>query len=565
MKKIFFTLLFASVSLQGFSLDEKRFVEASLAIGDFPKALEKARQYFQAHPAREEAFELLVKALARNERDGEMMQVWQQFHDVYPQESIDDKILGEICWAILRKGSKAPQLPTRLVSLLGSAMTQDVYALEILKEGMESSNVQLRAASVELSSMLGDQALREEIERLYYEETSWEVRVSVYEAIVRLHLTHLTPDLLKRASEKRVSAEEKQVLITTLAALKNKPEEKELELLVASKRSQLLVLASKLLVEAKAVEQESLLKRLVNDPNREVKRAALESFGLVRLAPTPEVYEASLSKDPYIAIVAAWVLLLAKDERGEQILESWLKSENEEARVQAAAALAKSGAYGIPLAKKALDSTDPFVKANASLALLHQRVEITKACDILYDFLRQSSGKLMWGKDFFAGLQKSTHVHSPVISNYPEAANQAVHLEILNLLAIVEYPKAAAAIKEFLQFRHCEIVGMAAEVLLGEGDEAALALVETLLEEKDKEIRLQAALLLAVWGHSKKALPVLLESYPLVERTEKVKILESLMEIGDKSTLPFLIERLKEPSQSMRVIGAAVLLQILNH
>ena len=171
----------------------------------------------------------------------------------------------------------------------------------------------------------------------------------------------------------------------------------------------------------------------------------------------------------------------------------------------------------------------------------------------------------MVDEGLFGAIRQSSITHKPEIPNYPEVVNQTTRLELLNLLAILDYTGAQDAIKQFLKERRWGVTGLAAEKLLGEGDESALALVRELLNDEDQEIRLEAALALATWGRDVSALPILMAEYEKSDRMLQIKILESLGRIGSKEAIPFLIERLKESSLNMRIIAASVLLQTIKN
>jgi hypothetical protein len=108
------------------------------------------------------------------------------------------------------------------------------------------------------------------------------------------------------------------------------------------------------------------------------------------------------------------------------------------------------------------------------------------------------------------------------------------------------------------------VAGEASTLLLTEGDDTAAALVETLLQQEDPKVRIQAALVLALWGHGENAIQTLQDAYEKAPRDLKERILEGLGRIGAKKSIPFLIERLHEQSPSLRIIAAAALLQTLN-
>jgi HEAT repeat protein len=130
---------------------------------------------------------------------------------------------------------------------------------------------------------------------------------------------------------------------------------------------------------------------------------------------------------------------------------------------------------------------------------------------------------------------------------------------------VKEYPGALNAVLQYLRERSWGITGAAAALLLTEGDEESLAIVRTLLKDPVDKVQLQAALLLSLWGNDPEAIAVLQRLYPSVPRQKKEQILEALGKIGDSSSLPFLVERLEEPYQTLRMIAAVAILQTLYH
>lgn len=172
----------------------------------------------------------------------------------------------------------------------------------------------------------------------------------------------------------------------------------------------------------------------------------------------------------------------------------------------------------------------------------------------------------MWKEEgIFRYIAQSDLKHSEEIPNYPEAVNQLTRLEVLEILAILQYPHAQQAIKEFLKERRWGLTGMASALLLTEGDEAAVELVRGLLQDPEKEVRIQAALILALWGSEESVLQQLQEAYATADRELKGQILEGIGRIGSESSFPFLAERLQDPFPTLRIIAAAVTLESLYH
>ncbi len=556
---IFLPLFFATIPLEDFS----RKVEAHLLVGDATNAVVVSKKCLEEYPKTAFAHEMLIKSLAKSGGEEEMIQAWEHFYDEFPEDAMKDKLLEELCWGVLRSGTSGDRLSTRVITLIGSALTLDVWAVGVLKNYMRDSSSIIRKIAVELASHYGDDDLKDEIIYHFRHEKVWEVREEILKAIAELKITSLLRELKALVRDSSVSSEEKREAIKTIALLHETPTRDELEVLVSSRWSQERALACKLIAGADLHKESDLLLKLLKDSQREVRREAYLAWGHLQLPAPDFVKEQSEGKDPTFGVLSGWILLLTEN---NESISGWLHHEREDVRLFAASAIAGGGIAGATLAEKVIEKVeDPFVAVNLALVMLKHRCSTEKAAHILYTFLKEQGGLLMFSEEPFSALRKSTKTHEPLLPNCPEVMNQVARIEMLNLLAIVEYPKAGEAIREFLKNGRWEVVGHAATALLGEGDESAIALVQKLLEDRDPQIRVESALLLAVWGKDKLALPVLLEAYPTADRSLKIKILEAFGRLCCRETIPFLIQNFKDPSQIFRIISASVLIQALNH
>ncbi|MGH2637834.1 MAG: HEAT repeat domain-containing protein, partial [Rhabdochlamydiaceae bacterium] len=226
------------------------------------------------------------------------------------------------------------------------------------------------------------------------------------------------------------------------------------------------------------------------------------------------------------------------------------------------------GRLAFPMIKEQLSShEDRFVTVNLALSLVGQRIEVEKASQVIDHFFRDpETGPLMW--------DDSTSVHMIVpnmahhieqVQNYPMMVDQLARLDLLNLLCILKYPKAQETVKEYLKKQTLGVTGAAIAVLLQEGDEEALKIIRELLKETDAHTRVQAALMLALYGNDPVALKVLHEAYPNVNRDTKIQILEAIGHVGTQESIPFLVDILGEPFQLLRVVAASAIIQCLYH
>ncbi len=544
-----------------------RRIQAHLLIGDAAEAVKEAQAALALNPDDPKVYELALKSFSSAGDEGKMLAVWEAFHTRFPEKALEQEVLEQMCWGILRKGERAPGVTSQLISMIGAALAQDMYAVPFLLNGLRHTNAHIRSVAVQLAALYGDYPLREEIARMFHTETALDVRLDVIRAVSKLRLDHLMPELMERINDPKIGALEKRATLEAIVNFRETVTHEELEVFAASSRAALRELACEAIIHCQLSNETDLLYMLVGDTHPDVQAAALKGLGILRAEPTEQIKQLALeANDPLVGISAAWVWLLSEPESGEKAFGCWLNHRNKEIQAIAASAVTAAGPYGVDLAKTYLDrAKDPYVKVNLALALIGQRVESERACAILDRFMRNTKEKWMFVEEgVFQTLLKSTVTHKPAIPNFPEVVNQTVRLELLNLLAILEYPGAEEAIKAFLKQRQWGVTGLAAETLLGEGDETAIDHVRDLLDDPDPQIQAEAALVLASWGRDPTAVPYLLKAYHKGDRQLKIKILETLGRIGDRETIPFLIERLKEPSLILRVIAASILIQTLN-
>jgi HEAT repeat protein len=130
---------------------------------------------------------------------------------------------------------------------------------------------------------------------------------------------------------------------------------------------------------------------------------------------------------------------------------------------------------------------------------------------------------------------------------------------------MMKSPDAQDAIRSFLTERNWGISGVAAALLLAEGNEDAVELVASLLDDPEPKVRMQAALAMGVLGGDARAVEVLQASYEAGDRADKEKVIEAVGRIGKMESVPFLVDKLRDPHQNLRITAASALLQCLNH
>ena len=347
----------------------------------------------------------------------------------------------------------------------------------------------------------------------------------------------------------------------------------EVSRLAKSDRAGLRVLACEVVGHLLLMEHIDEIVPLLHDNHAEVRAAAVQTLGILR----PATYHGEKIEDfaigllqdhdTNVAISAAWLLTLYDPIRGQQAFEFFLGHDIRDTRILAAAALVATGKYGAAITLRLLTRNKIlYIRLNLALGLINQRLYTDNACQALATCLIDENERWMWDQQgIFRMVVPSNIRNSESASQSPESISQLVRLDILNTLAIMQAPNTQETIRRFLQQKNWGVSGLAAALLLTEGDESAIELVKGLLNDPDSKVRVQAALVLALWGRDEEAIAVLQQAYPKANREMKERILEGIGRVGALSSIPFLVETLKEPYQTLRVIAAMALIQCLNH
>lgn len=560
-------------------------IRAHLTVHDEKAAWEECVGYLSQSPDSQELNEVCIQALAAMQREKELILFTQNYFTRFPEKKKDREILEHLSWGIIDNASSSNAPLVRVYALIAGFFSNDAKGVRLIQKALIDSNSFIRATAIKVSSSLSDLQLQQEVKRLIKEEPNFLVRLEAIKAIGLMKGKFAKNDLEQMIADEQIEHEERAYAIESLSILMDSAKREEIEALSKSKRVGFRLLACELVLSQgfndELTKEIDLIIPLLKDNHREVRRAALEILGVLQVKEFKgqkiEDIVSPLLKDldSKVAMTASYIIILNNKDRGHKALKPFFDSPSTEERCFASAVLAKSGKYALPLISQVFDETkDTLVKMNLSLGLIGQRENTKSACNALYLGLKELKEPLVWVEvGEFKYLTASTTASSTMsqynvkelIPNEKEAMNQLVRLEILNILSIMQFKQTESAIKEFLQESTWGISSMASFLLLTEGDEAAIERVQHLLKDPNEKVRVQAALILSLWSQGDDALPILEEAYPLASREMKERILEGIGRIGSFSSVPFLLECLKEPFQLLRVIAASSLLQILYH
>lgn len=549
-------------------------VTAHLILKDPFSANVEAKKGLAVFPKSKEMLIASVQVLSTIGEERNCLATWKNLTELFPEEKDNRILLESLAWSVLKNAENSKQMMVSVNALMGVSFTRDVKALQHITKALQSTNALLRSVGVRLAAQFGDAPLQDEILRLLKEERVWFVKLEAIRAVGALRMHTAAPVLKEIVANPKVSMEERGLGMISLVELFERISKQELELLLSSNRSILRELGCQIVAHVDDKEFAPYLLPLLKDPSAQVRTTALITLGLWQINEIDgvkidqHVQQCVEDVNPSVAITAGWLLAVNNNQRGVEILRRWMKDENPRWRWMAASAAAKGGDACRDLCVQSIKKNeDPFVKANCAWGLLGQRYRSQDACRALFDILEQDKGSMwMWEEHehpLFDYLCPSKVDHVEQVPDYPRVVDQMTRLKILSALTVLRFPGTEKMVREYLKNSSWITTSAASAVLLSEGDEESTQCVRKLLQDDDEKIRMQAALMLAYVGGDSSVLPVLEGCYPKVERDMKIRILEAIVQVGDVKSIPFLLNILEEPFQTIRIIAASGIIRCL--
>ncbi len=574
MNKCFvISLLFATSFL---SSDEKEFakgITSCLLIKDYSAAVNLGKTAIGVYPKSHQIQSLCIRSLAEN---GESLEALKLFQKEFSERTLKDNfsLLESIAWATLIHSEEKSEM-ARVSSLIGASLTQDSRTVDLVMDALESSNILLRSFALRLAPQYNDRIVQKRVLELLKKEKNWYVRIEMLQTVGFMKLKEATPFLKELIASPSVTQEEKISAIHALVNIYEDVSDKDLDLLLKHKRSGLRELGIAIIDHFDKRDKISLLIPLLNDPSPHVRSLVLSVLGTMEVD-EKILFQAgkeldSLMKDihPEVAILAAWLKLRLDADEGRENIVNWVVSKDLPNARFAAAVLGASGSKGSHLLAKLLDEvTDPYIKANLALAMIKQKISLKKAIDTLKTFFLEVEGEIMWQGGIYPMFNQvvPSNIHHQIqIPRYPALMDHLTRLDLLNILCIAGCTEATDLVKKFLSKQMWGVVTGASVLLIEEGDGEAVNLIRKLLDDENEITRIQAALALAFYGGDPKVAKILEIAYAKVDWERKIQILEALGFIGNRDSIPFLLEVMKEPFTLLRTIAASSVIQCLYH
>lgn len=561
---LWFSVLFASEN------EMIRRVHAHLLIRDYSSAEKECVENLHIYPDSEKLKKAYIRALLEDGKGDEA--VLYSKHLKGREENLD--LIEVLAWGVINHLENSSQFMARFAALMSACYTNDVRATDMLLRALSSSNAVLRSIAVKLSPHYRDKRLIDALKRSLVAEKVWFVRLEMIQALGAMEVKEAKGLLTDIITQSQTTAEEKGAALAALVNIYDQVGEDELQALAASKRAGLRHLACQVIGHLDLTEQSSLVEKLLKDPCIDVRIAALNTLnvlGLKTLKPggLSEIIDLTEDSNSSVALTAAWIVSRYAPKTALQVVQKWIYSTEESSRQFGAFVLGRIGPTGKQLSAEVLKLTpDPFVKANLALGGIGQGGDDKQLSQILYNFLKLRKGKVMWDSSqnpLCTIITSSKISHIPQVPQYPTMVDHLTRLEILGMLAALKHPHAEEAIKSFLTYNVFGVTYAASTTLLDMGGEDSLKILQDLLKEENDTIRIQAAFALALsWGDPS-SIAVLQEAYDQVDREMQLNILGALGHIGEKTSIPFLLDILEMPYQTLKVMAASALIQCVYH
>ncbi len=559
---------------------EKKFKEHihyHLLIRNYTEAAKLSSEAIEELPDSAALRHLYIESLAHLGSEKKLLRAWQDYARDFPENKYEDSLLELVAKGVLKKAEVSEPYSSKYYRYAVANSFTDASSVESLKEAMQDSNFAVRDMALNAALSHGDEVLCNEIRELLERENVPAIKLKAMEVLMRIKGEEAYPLADMMIKDPKISSQERlRLVLMRLDRQKSIPRE-ELEKLANSLNMIERLVAGYAFGYFQRAQDIDILKQLIQDPISDVRLQAITSLGLLRATEidgqsVQELMQPIMEgENGELALLASWVSMLAGDAQAKQKFRDFLFHTNAKLRLEATSLICYSLPHTIDLAKEFFQThNDPYVRLNLAVQLLVQRQQIQEASDLVFTFLSKPEScrfktcmpypmEMIWPMSLIDEQEK-------MMSNVPSMVqSEIVHFCLLNLLAILEDPRASPLISRFLETHHSSIALASMPQFLRAGSGPMLDLICSFFDHPDLSKRIQAAALVALLKKEEKALKILYDAYPQVDRPLKEMIITIVGQIGAKDSIPFLTEALYEPSQSLRIIAAASLMQCLRN
>ncbi|MCE5294037.1 MAG: HEAT repeat domain-containing protein [Chlamydiales bacterium] len=546
IRKILFFLLIPTLMHAGR-------IESLLAIGDAHGALLELEPMLAADPDNRLLQRQEIQCLAKQGNITALLKAYKCFNN-----SSDKALLEDVAWAIINQASHSNSNFIRQEAYIAAFMSNDARGIPLCQKALTDQSEQMRLLATSMAARAHDEVLKTTCHKALEHDPSKRVRLQSINTVGAMRYEPAQATLLKILESKDSDAVEKMAAIEALTHIAQQVDTSHIESLVKSDRAILRLLACELVLNQFDSQHAKHILPLINDSVFDVRLAAIECISALGQKPTDDQMELLLAhKDIKTKILANYLSLVVSYKEKEAVANftTFMQHQDQMIRLFATGAICHSGRHIHQFVDSFAKFDDPLVRLNLAIGCIWQRIDVQRAASFILHALKDS-GRLSWQNvGTISFVAPSTAFHSSQYARLPESEDLALRLELYSMLACCPNVSIYEPLKAFLKERTWGISGQSINLMMQEGLIYFKELSE-LVHDDCPEIALQAAFILAFYAQDDDALKVLTKAFGDSPRQMKEYILYAVATIGTKSALPFLVQVLNEPSESLRVMAA---------
>lgn len=572
-KSIAFIGLLGCLHADEFEDISSKRIHAHFFLKDYQMAHTEAKSAFDKNSESRVHLENYIIASFRFGQESKALMLFEEYQKRYGIEKERTDFLEDVAFSVIQCALSSSNAALRAMAMIAAFHANDARGVAILKKGLSDRCAVVRAITIKLVSKLRDKMLQQEIMDIIAKERLYDLKLDAIRAVGTMKIQEAKEILVRIISSGRDGDEAIAAAIEAYINLDNTLRIEDLRKMAVSQRSGFRQLADVVIAHLGLEDEIAIPLKHLSDSHQDVKRNAIIALGRLVSAkdfPKEQILEKlkilKNDREDSTKIASLWLMTLLSPVLSEEGFLECLKNPNIEVRVRAASAIGHTGFLGQDLILKAyLQSECPFVKLNLALAMIPLGLNVQDALNTVKEALLTDERFSVMEDALAEAIVPSKLKVCKDEAITPEAMNQMIRLKLINILAIKNDPETTRLLRAFLKERRWGITGVVSALLLSEGDDEAKLSVEGLLDDPDKKVRVQAAFVLATWKHGEKSLDILKEAYEGVDRDLKVKMLEAMGHIGNKTLLPFLAGKLSEPFPTLRLATSLAIIQTIYH
>ncbi len=501
--------------------------------------------------------------LAALENIEELRNIWEKEHPTLSQQTLET-----VCWAIIKNSSQSYHPKLRAESLLAISLLSDANDIPLLIRLLYDPHPSVQELALHLAQHYLDEPIQEAARDLAQNGTT-NVRLAAAALLTKQKVRPASPLLEEMLDDDSFSQKDRSRLIANLASLQKELDLSWLERSVTDSQAEIRALACCRVQREPSKRAVEALLPLLEDKSSLVLEYALETFGLWQhLVPEESLrlqkaYRILLdSASIKLQSLAAWALFISNGEDVEAWFKEMILNKPSLQSHIVCSHLVRCGTKGLSLAKTVLnESQDPIIKINLAAYLLSHRSEVHLASKALCKALQETFYLLgESGESFFSWVSKTEISHTPLVPRLPESHDLLIRLQLLALQCYSGEPISKSHLETMLKERSWGVPIAAAGFIFQELSPSLEEVLSPLLEEEEETIRIQAALLLAVFAQSEKAATILWDQFEKASKEGKETLMLGFASLSFEKTKDRLTPLLFDASPSLRTRAAGALL-----